>query len=333
MTSTKRHCDNHLMLERLTKIHAKIKSGCFPNTKQLAFDLEISVPTISRDIEFLKNRFNAPIEYDAKEHGYFYSSEFDMPLSMISSVDMLTLSSAKMLLSHYEGTPIFEEARKIIDFLTDTQTGGRSDFLNRIAVPPSPKPILNEKIWQLVIQAMQENLVIEFDYNGRWNTETTHRRVHPYQLLLDEGVCFVFGFSEERKAVRLFSLNRIKNLTLTKDSFTLPADFEFKTHCGGGKFGSFFANEADEFVIEFYDDARAFVKDCVWADDQRITDYDDENFTEIRFTSTQGMKIREWVLSQGWNAKPIAPQWFVDDWKKAIQLMAQNAGMVIKLRQ
>ena len=62
MNSTKRHCDNHLMLERLTKIHAKIKSGCFPNTKPPAFDLEISVPTISRDIEFLKTRFNAPIE-------------------------------------------------------------------------------------------------------------------------------------------------------------------------------------------------------------------------------------------------------------------------------
>ena len=225
MNSTKRHCDNHLMLERLTKIHAKIKSGCFPNTKQLAFDLEISVPTISRDIEFLKNRFNAPIEYDAKEHGYFYSEEFNMPLSMISSSDMLTLSSAKMLLSHYEGTPIFEEAGKIIDFLTDTQTGGRSDFLARIAVPPSPKPILNEKNWQTVVQAMQENRIIEFDYNGRWNTNTIHRRVHPYQLLLDDGVCFVFGFSEERNAVRLFSLNRIKNLALTKDSFTLPADF------------------------------------------------------------------------------------------------------------
>ena len=49
MATEKRHIDNHLMLERLSKIHAKIKSGCYPNTQQLAFDNEVSVPTISRD--------------------------------------------------------------------------------------------------------------------------------------------------------------------------------------------------------------------------------------------------------------------------------------------
>ena len=36
MATEKRHIDNHLMLERLSKIHAKIKSGCYPNSQQLA---------------------------------------------------------------------------------------------------------------------------------------------------------------------------------------------------------------------------------------------------------------------------------------------------------
>ena len=36
-----------------------------------------STATISRDIEFLRTRFNAPIEYDAFENGYYYKKDFD----------------------------------------------------------------------------------------------------------------------------------------------------------------------------------------------------------------------------------------------------------------
>ena len=106
MPTQKRHIDNHLMLERLSKIHAKIKSGCYPNTKQLAFDNEVSVPTISRDIEFLRDRFGAPICYDATQRGYYYEEDFEMPLNMISSKDVMFLSLVKQLMTQYEGSPM-----------------------------------------------------------------------------------------------------------------------------------------------------------------------------------------------------------------------------------
>lgn len=139
MATEKRHIDSHFMLERLSKIHAKIKSGCYPNTQQLAFDNEVSPSTISRDIEFLRDRFGAPICYDACEHGYYYETDFSMPLNMISSEDVLFLSLARQLLAQYEGSPVYAEISAIIDFLADSQGIGKSDFLRRVAVPPLPK--------------------------------------------------------------------------------------------------------------------------------------------------------------------------------------------------
>ena len=319
----KRNGERLPILARLVKIHRKIKSGCYPNARQLAYSLEVSVPTINRDIEFLKDRFLAPIEYDAKNRGYYYYEDYDMPLNRISPADMQTLFSAKMLLSSYEGTPIYEDVEKMIDFLTDSKTPGNSNFLKRIAVAPSPKIILDEKLWSQIVNAMQENRVIEFDYNGRWNPSLTHRRVHPYQILLDEGVCFVFGFSEERNAERIFALNRIKNLVITDDAFELPKDFDFSSRCGGGKFGIFITDDKEEFVIDFYDESRQVAKDCIWAADQRITDYDDECRTRITFTSTQYLKVLEWILSQGKNARPVSPEWFVEEWKKEVIAMVK----------
>lgn len=327
MATEKRHIDSHLMLERLSKIHAKIKSGCFPNTQQLAFDNEVSVPTISRDIEFLRDRFNAPISYDASQRGYYYEKDFDMPLNLISSRDVLFLSLVKQLMTQYEGSPVYNEISSIIDFLTDSQGVGKSDFLKRVAAPPLPKVVVNEDDWNIVIECLKENSIIKFDYNGRWNTSTTHRMLRPYQILLQDGLYFVFGYDENadggKGGERLFNLSRMKNLENTKRTFELPEDFEFATRCGGGRFGAFKEANKVQYEIDFYDDARQFVKDCVWADDQEFSEIEEEHTTTIKFSSSQSTKVLEWVLSQGVNARPIAPAEFVERWKNEIRGLAK----------
>ncbi len=330
MAAEKRHIDSRLMLERLSKIHAKIKSGCYPSTKDLAFDNEVSIPTISRDIQFLRERFNAEIEYDSVNRGYYYKKDFDMPLNLISAKDVLFLSLAKQLLSQYEGTPVYKEISSIIDFLSDSQGVGKSDFLNRIALPPLPKVVINEENWNTVVECLQKNLVLEFDYNGRWNTATSHRILRPYQVLLQDGMYFVFGFDESadgsKGGERIFYLSRMKNLEKTNRKFDLPENFEFASRCGGGRFGAFKGAEKLQYEIEFYDDARQFVKDCVWADDQEFYDDEEENITTIKFSSSQSMKVLEWVLSQGMRARPIAPESFVERWKNEVRGMAKYAG-------
>lgn len=328
MPTEKRHIDNHLMLERLSKIHAKIKSGCYPNTHQLAFDNEVSVPTISRDIEFLRDRFGAPICYDATHRGYYYEEDFDMPLNMISSKDVMFLSLVKQLMTQYEGSPIYTEISSIIDFLTDSQGIGKSDFLKRVAAPPLPKVVVNEDAWNKVIQSLKENTLLKFDYNGRWLTETTHRMVRPYQVLLQDGLYYVFGYDENadkgKGGERLFNLSRIKNIENTKQTFDLPEDFEFASRCGGGRFGAFKEANKVQYEIDFYDDARQFVKDCVWADDQEFIDSEEENMTTIKFSTSQSAKVLEWVLSQGVRARPIAPEEFVERWKNEIRGLANS---------
>ena len=327
MATEKRHINSRLMLERLSKIHAKIKSGCYPSTKDLAVDNEVSIPTISRDIQFLRDRFNADIEYDAVNRGYYYKNDFDMPLNLISQKDMLFLSLAKQLLSQYEGSPIYKEISSIIDFLSDSQGIGKSDSLKRIALPPLPKVIVDEEIWNTVIEAMQENTILKFEYSGRWKTATTQRMLHPYQVLLQDGMYFVFGFDENADGgnggERLFNLSRMRNLENTGETFSLPGNFEFASRCGGGRFGAFKGAEKVQYEIEFYDDARQFVKSCVWADDQVFYDEDEEDITTIKFSSSQSMKIMEWILSQGVRARPIAPESFVKRWENEVRGMSR----------
>ena len=88
------------------------------------------------------------------------------------------------------------------------------------------------------------------------------------------------------------------------------------------------SEESYDFVIDFYSYARSFVKECVWAENQKITDFDEEKKTRIEFSSSQWLGILEWVLARGGNAVPIAPDWFVDEWKEKIAVMAENAEVM-----
>jgi predicted DNA-binding transcriptional regulator YafY len=69
------------------------------------------------------------------------------------------------------------------------------------------------------------------------------RRVRPYQLLFDTGVWYLYGFCEERKVIRIFSLPRMKNLILTADHFSLPENFDNRAYNGGSFFGIFAGQE------------------------------------------------------------------------------------------
>ena len=326
---------NKKKIERLIKIYNAIKSGLYPNTNQLQkligeeTGFKVGIATISRDIDTLRTYFKAPLEYDRAKNGYYFIDDnWEFALNKISVNDAFYLSSVKTLLANFNDSPMYKEIKTVIDFVTDTQGYGKSLLLDRIAIPPLPKVIVSEETWKSVMTALQENTCLKFDYNGRWNTATTHRFVRPYQLLLQDGMYYLFGYDEladgGNGGERLFCLPRMKNIENTTNSFELPADFDFSSRCSGGRFGAYKDEKTIRYEIDFYDDARQFVKDCVWADDQEFIDIDEENTTIIKFSSSQSLKVLEWVLSQGVNARPRAPEEFVERWKNEIRGLAKT---------
>ena len=311
------------MLERISHIHRKIKSGCYPNTKQLAYELESGLATISRDLDYMRDRMYAPIEYDFTHKGYYYTEDFEPSMqNHLSDKDLRVMLSAKTLLSHYKNTPIYEEACSMLDLLSSNAMDGKNTALmNRIAVAPTVETNVNQEIWNAIQDSLNQNHILQFDYTDRWGKKTEQRRVRPYQLVLDEGICYLFGFDELRQAERIFSLVRIRNAVVTEDEFELPKNYDFESRCKDGNFGAVFSKKAEHYVIEFYNEARLLVKEKIWADSQVFKE--GENKTTIEFDSSQFLKIKSWVLSNGCNAKPIQPEWLVKEWKRHVEGMTK----------
>jgi len=55
---------NRPALERILAIDLAIRGGKWPNSRTLARRLDVASRTIQRDIEFMRDRLHAPIEFD-----------------------------------------------------------------------------------------------------------------------------------------------------------------------------------------------------------------------------------------------------------------------------
>jgi len=307
-------------LARLYFLDQQIASGKYPNTSFLAKKWEgISVSTISRDIAFMKDRLNAPIEYDALRRGYYYSEpNYRIPMGFSGADELLALGMAKNILALYRDTPIHDAAHHLLDSII-APLAAESDsnwYESRIVVPQVPSSPIMPDVWNLVTAALKENRVLAFEYLGTYDEDYLPRRVRPYQLLFDTGVWYLYGYAEERKEIRIFSLCRMKNIALTKEHFSLPKDFDYRAGAGGSHFGIFAGQKKYHFKIAFYDDSVVWVKDRQWADDQIITEIN--NGIIINFTSTQFEKVVEWVLSRGSSARPLEPDLLIDVWRNNI---------------
>ena len=194
MQKNKERVMNKRMIERLILIHNVIKAGMYPKCKDLRAiykektGYNVGEATIYRDIEALRTNFKAPLEYDREKQGYYYFDDWEFSINQINADDIFYLSCAKTLLSTFDNSPVYNQIASVIDFVTQTQVGNKNTMLNRIAVPPLPKVLVNNDIWKVVIECLQKNTIIKFDYNGRWNTSTTNRMLRPYQVLLQDGM-------------------------------------------------------------------------------------------------------------------------------------------------
>src|SRR5581483_2122170 len=91
-------------LERMLRIHQAIQAGDYPNATTLARELEVSTKSIHRDLEFMRDRLNLPLEYDFAHTGYHYTEEVSgFPTLQITEGELLALLIAEKALQQYRG--------------------------------------------------------------------------------------------------------------------------------------------------------------------------------------------------------------------------------------
>ena len=239
--------------------------------------------------------------------------------------DIALVASLRGLLQHFEHTPLFEKVTKLIYFLQPKVA--KNDSLlssGRVIVAPQIEYDIKPDNWELVNEALKKNYKIKFRYTKIYSNTKSQRTVCPYQLILDNGVVYLFAYSEYADNIILYDLNFMADIIVTKEKFTLPKNYDFNNYSGGGRLGAFKEDKIQNFKIRFTGYAKDWMKYHKWANDQQVKAEDQDSLT-ITFSSAQEFKVLREVLKWGTDAQPLAPKSLVKRWREEINGMYEMA--------
>lgn len=316
--------------ERILFIDRKLRSCGNFTVKEVADYFEVSERQVKRDIEYMRDRFEAPIEWNFKEKKYIYASSFER-LKFADQHLILAYLSMQSMLKNANYFPAVSS-----ELLQNLKSQIPKDYLKvcgRILYEIPAAESLEPEIFTGICGAMRDLLCLELVYTNTKN-ELSERIFEPCNLINYGGNWYVVGFDYLRNEIRTFNVARIKKLSLTKKSFEKHGDdFEqkLKNYIENG-FGIFLGEKTENVKIRFYGKAVQIVKTQKWHPKQVMSENfggegGKEDFLELNFPAADMTEVLSKILSFGKNAVPLESQNLVDLWKAEIRKMCEIAGV------
>ena len=304
----------------MLRIHQAIQSGSHPNATTLADQLEVSTKSIHRDLEFMRDRLDLPLEYNHARNGYHYTEPVSsFPTLQITEGELFALLVAEKALQQYRGTnfekPLLSAFKKMAASLPDTISLNIADWERTISFRMRAEPILNLEIFDALAKATAQRKQLQLTYRKPGQQKTEPRIVDPYHLANINGEWFLFAYCHLRRDIRTFVPARIQAAERTGKTFERPKKFSlekrlkdsFGVHSGHGEY---------DVVIRFNELVAEYIREKRWHDSQQLRELKDGG-VELRLKLSSLAEIERWVLSWGGNAVAIRPPELVAAIKRA----------------
>jgi len=115
--------------QRILEIDKLIRADTYPNATKLRKIFGVSRATINRDLDFLRDRYCAPIEFDYSKNGFYYTDKsFVIQNVMLSQSEIFSIFAIQPLLEQYRNTPLESSVKSIFQKLVDFMPGQSSEI-------------------------------------------------------------------------------------------------------------------------------------------------------------------------------------------------------------
>jgi len=308
---------------RLLEIDRYIASGAYPTASYLAKKFECSTRTILRDIYEMKLFYHAPIAVREGTGGYYYKdSTFFLKSVMLSEGELFSIALFDQLLKQYENTPLEENLRRTFEKITaglpDSVTVDSSFLKGNVTFIPDLLPSIDTTVFETIFTGLQNHKTLTFDYRPLQKNTFMERKLDPYHAVCQKGNWYVIGYCHKAEAVRIYSLSRMKKLSCTKKTFTVPSDFDIRNHVDPN-FGVW-NNPTKPVKVEllFSKEISTYILERSWHEGQKMKQYKDGS-VYLSFKSNQMQESLFWILHFGSAVKVLNPPELVEKVKKEVK--------------
>lgn len=305
---------------RMSRVVDAIRALTYPNSCSLAEELEVTDRTIRRDIEQLRDRFGAPIEFSHKKNGYFLTQpDWNMPYRITSQKDMLALILGSQVLESIQGEPL---SRSLTGLPMDEHVA-LDDIAKRFVFRNRPARQINPDRWLDLALATVDQKVCMISYYSTRRKHIENFRFYPYLMANLEGEWYLWGLlTQQPRVMRRLALAHISSVTVGPDTFQdnpdfVPADTIKNTF---GRFAHA-AEEKTRWVTLLFDaDIDHYITEIQWHPEQEVKRMKD-NRIRLRFPYVNNDDLFYWILGFGAAVEVVRPKQLREMIAEEINLM------------
>ncbi|MCW7754654.1 WYL domain-containing protein [Desulfobotulus sp. H1] len=298
-------------LERIYRIDALLQTGNCISLSRMEEEMEKSRSSIKRDIQYMRDYFDAPIVYNKQKHGYLYNTDtgtFELPGFWLSQTELYALRLLQEVTDTEEKAamaPFLVPVREKLDKALQKLGHDPGLIARCVQVMPIYQRQLERPVFAAVCRALLQERVLDIRYHSRSDNKVENRRIHPQKLIQYQINWYLVAFCELRKELRTLSMDRISILGMPD----IPADIldpkKVKDHTESG-FGIFAGKAENTAFLRFYQPNARWVKDEKWHKNQMTRWDGDTLLLSLPYNSSTEL-VRE-ILRHGPGVKVESPE-------------------------
>lgn len=312
-TPTKKARTVKVGLDRLDKIVrlARRKSGV--TMSDLKLELEVSLASVKRDIEFLRDRMHCPIEWDHQKRRYFIQDlhdedRFELPglwfdasevFALLMMLDLVEGIQPGLLEDHL--TPIKNRLRSILT------AGGKSakQIERKVKLIHFAPRKVQPKHFTVVATALLEGNRLALHYLRRDKEERTKRNISPLQLVHYRDNWVLDAWCHMRGELRSFALEAIEDVSVVYEPAIKVSREAMREHFQSG-YGIFAGKAMHRAVMKFTPKRARWVALETWHPDQIDRRLEDGSYIlEVPYSNDEELVMD--LMRYGSDVEVLAP--------------------------
>lgn len=301
--------------ERFYRIDRLLRANPVVPIFRFMDDLGVSRATFKRDLEYMRDRLDAPIQWDSEKRGYCYAGLTDsalphyLPGLWLSPEELTALLSVEHLIESMEPgllSRVLAPFRERIGGLLGNPISTSAEIRERIRILPIASRVAPPAVFAVVADGLIRRQRLRIVYCSHGLSESTERAISPQRLVNYRDNWYVDAWCHLRKALRTFALDGIQSAATMQERAREVSSRKLDQALGAG-YGIFSGPIAGKAELRFTPECARWVAREIWHPKQ-TSGYDAEGYYLLRFPYSDLRELVMDILRYGKSVEVLAPK-------------------------
>ena len=272
--------------ERLYKIEQILHDRRLASFIELQKELEVSRATLKRDLQFLRDRLNAPIVYDREANGYRfdvpdrYAPKHQLPGLWFNASEIHALLMMQQLLEGVQPgllgphiAPLQTRLQSLLGSVNSADKGSQhgnapAEIARRVRILHAQKRRAELRHFELIASTLLKRRRLKIRHYNRGRNEESEREISPQRLVHYRDNWYLDAWCHLRRDLRSFAVDAIRSaemLDVTADE--IGEDALNRALASG--YGIFSGVETEWARLRFQPEQARWVTEEQWHPQQR----------------------------------------------------------------